>query len=157
MLLYRISHRLFSKELSAPGISGRWNGAGKKVIYCGESIALAFLENMVRRQGVGFNDDYKIMILAVPDDMKIQVIQANDLPAGWRSFTDYSKCQPLGDRWYDEGDYPLLKVPSATLPESFNYVINALHKDYNRIKLLQVTELVPDERIETLLKQYPAS
>lgn len=154
MLAYRITLKQYSKTLFAPGIAGRWNGSGRKVIYCAESIPLAFLENMVRRQGVGFNDNFKIMILEVPDNFNVQEILPKNLPAGWRQFTDYSKCQPIGNKWYDEGLVPLLKVPSAVLPESFNYVINTTHAGFKAIKLLQVTDLIPDERIEDLLKKY---
>lgn len=154
MLAYRITFNLYSSKLIAPGMAGRWNGEGRKVIYCAESIALAFLENMIRRQGVGFNDDFKIMILEIPDDLKIRSVMPGELASGWRSFTDYSKCQSFGNSWYDEGITPVLKVPSAVLPESSNYVINSLHPDFKRIKILKVTDLVPDERIEDLLKKY---
>ena len=154
MLAYRITLKQYSKILFAPGISGRWNGSGRKIIYCAESIPLAFLENMVRRQGVGFNDNFKTMILEIPDNFKVQEILPKDLPSGWRRFTDYSKCQPIGNKWYDEGLALVLKVPSAVLPEAFNYVVNATHAGFKNIKLLQVTDLIPDERIEDLLKKY---
>lgn len=152
MLGYRITHKSFSKKLIAPGFAGRWNGTGRKVIYCAESIALAFLENMIRRQGVGFNQDFKTVILQIPEELKIQKVNGKDLPEGWRKFSDYSKCQPIGDDWYDEGVYPILKVPSAVIPESFNYVINAMHADSKKIKIIGVTDLIPDERIEDLLR-----
>lgn len=154
MLVYRITHKNFSKNLFVSGLKGRWNGSGRKVLYCAESIALAFLENMVRRQGVGFNGDFKIMIVEVPDHLGIRAIEVEDLGKGWRSFTDYSKCQPLGDRWYDEGGLPVLKVPSAVLPEAFNYVINTVHPEFAQVKLIGTTDLVPDERIEQILKNY---
>jgi RES domain-containing protein len=154
MLAYRITLKKYSTKLFAPGLAGRWNGYGRKVIYCAESIALAFLENMVRRQGIGFNNDFKTMILEIPDDMKIQTIIANDLPSGWRTFTDYSMCQPVGNTWYDDSIFPILKVPSAVLPDSSNYVINFPHPDFKKIKLVKVTDLIPDQRIEELLKRY---
>ena len=79
MFLYRITHRKYSTRLFASGMEGRWNSVGKKVIYCAESIALAFLENMVRRQGVGFNDLFKIMIIKVPDVLAISTIEVKSL------------------------------------------------------------------------------
>ncbi|MHB1922517.1 MAG: RES family NAD+ phosphorylase [Chitinophagaceae bacterium] len=154
MLAYRITLKKYSTKLFAPGLAGRWNGHGRKVIYCAESIALAVLENLVRRQGVGFNQDFKIMILKIPDDLKIKIIPAQELPQGWRNFTDYSKCQPIGNLWWDERIFPLLKVPSAVLPVSFKYVINTQHADFKKIKLVQVTNFIPDERLEELLKKY---
>ncbi len=156
MLAYRITLKKYSTNLFAPGLAGRWNGNGREVIYCAESIALAFLENMVRRQGVGFNDDFKTMILEIPDDLIIKMITADDLPPGWRTFNDYSLCQPFGNIWYDDGIVPILKTPSAVLPDSYNYVINSLHPDFKKIRLLKVTDLIPDQRIEELLKKHTA-
>ena len=154
MLLYRIVHKKYSHSLFASGMRGRWNSGGNKVIYCAESIALAFLESMIRRQGVGFNKDFKIMILNVPPKGRITIINISDLEKGWRDFNDYSKCQAPGDKWYNEQKSLLLKVPSAVLPESSNYVINTMHPDYKKVKLIEVTDLIPDERIEDILKKY---
>jgi RES domain-containing protein len=154
MLVYRITHKNYSTVLYASGIKGRWNGAGNKVIYCAESIPLAFLENMVRRQGVGFNNDFKIMIIEIPETLSITSIAVSDLKEGWRDFRDYSFCQPIGDEWYKEGKTAVLKVPSAVLPECFNYVLNSEHTDYKKIKLTDTTDLVPDKRIEDILKKY---
>lgn len=154
MVVYRIAHRNYSKELIATGIKGRWNSVGKKVIYCSESIPLAFLENMVRRQGVGFNNDFKIMLIDIPEVLAINTILPIDLKDGWRDFTDYSKCQPLGNQWYDENAFCILKVPSAVLPDAYNYVLNTIHQDFKKIKLIGVTDLAPDKRIEDILKKY---
>lgn len=154
MLVFRITNKMYSKQLYASGLEGRWNSEGKKIIYTSGSIALAFLENMIRRQGVGFNADFKTMIIEIPDDLKIQNIKPEDLPTGWREFTDYSKCHPLGNQWYDKGEKPVLKVPSAVLPAESNYMINATHPDFKRIQLIETVELAPDERIEEILKNY---
>jgi RES domain-containing protein len=74
MHAYRITLKQYSTQLFAPGLAGRWNGSDRKVVYCTESLALALLENMVRRQSVGFNDDFQTMILEIPDDLKFQTI-----------------------------------------------------------------------------------
>lgn len=153
MLAYRIVHQQYGKSLEASGLAGRWNGAGRKVIYCAESIALAFLENMIRRQGVGFNTDFCTMILDIPESLKFRTINVNDLETDWRDIYDYSKCQPLGNNWYDDARFPILKVPSSVLPESYNFVLNSLHKDFSKIKIAGITKLIPDSRIEKILKR----
>jgi RES domain-containing protein len=154
MLVYRITHKKYSDHLFAPGIAGRWNGSGKKVLYCAESIPLAFLESMIRRQGVGFNHDYNIVIIEMSEDMLIHEISLPELADGWRSFRDYSICQKIGNAWFDKFDSPVLKAPSAMVVQSFNYVINTQHSEYKRIKIVGVTELTPDIRIDELLKNY---
>lgn len=154
MFIYRIVHKLYSKKLIASGIIGRWNNSGKKVIYAAESIPLAFLENMIRRQGVGFNDDFKIMILEIPHKQTITILDVSLLKKNWRDMNNYASCQTLGNAWFDAGKTLVLKVPSAVLPEDFNYVINATHADFKLVKIVAVTDLVPDKRIEDILKNY---
>lgn len=154
MLAYRITHKKYTDHLFAPGISGRWNGAGKKVLYCAESIPVAFLESMLRRQGAGFNSDYQIIVLEIPDNLAMLTIKVADLNDGWRNFRDYSICQYVGDAWFDSSETPILKVPSAVLVQCSNYVINTLHNDFDKIKVKEITELMPDPRIDALLKKY---
>lgn len=154
MLVFRIVHKLYANTLFASGMRGRWNGAGNKVLYASESIPLALLENMVRRQGVGFNNDFKVMFLEVPNDVVIESVEESALEPGWRDPNDYSQCQPLGDQWFNAGKALALKVPSAVMPLAFNFVINTIHPDYPRVKLAAVTDLVPDSRIDDILKKY---
>ncbi len=154
MLVFRIVHKLYANTLFASGMRGRWNSAGNKVIYTTETVPLALLENLVRRQGVGFNADFKIMFIEIPDDAVIESVTESDLEAGWRGPNDYSQCQPPGDRWFNAGKALALKVPSAVMPLAFNFVINTVHRDYARIKLVEVTNLVPDSRIDDILKKY---
>lgn len=103
---------------------------------------------------MGFNTDFKIMIIEIPESAAISEVIVSDLEDGWRAFRDYSKCQQIGDKWYDGNKTVVLKVPSAVLPKAFNYVIHAEHKEYKLVKLIRTSELVPDDRIEEILKKY---
>ena len=152
MLVYRITAKEFSHNLYAPGISGRWNGIGRKVIYAAESIPLAFMENMIRRKGTGFNDHFTTMIIDIPDSLGVSEINMEDLEDGWRDYRDYSQCQMAGNKWYDACRTPVLKVPSEVIPECSNYVINTTHPEFSRINLNSVIPIIPDERIEDISK-----
>ena len=153
MLAFRILHKKYGDPLFAPGLEGRWNSAGKKVLYCSESIPLAFMECMVRRQGVGFNHDFQIAYIDIPDNAMIKTVHADDLEKGWDNPHDYSKCQLLADAWFDMHRGLILKVPSATLSICYNYVLNVQHPDFGAVKLLKVTPLMPDARIDEILKK----
>ncbi|AMP97776.1 hypothetical protein AY601_0835 [Pedobacter cryoconitis] len=154
MIVFRIGHKNYAGSLTASGANGRWASAGKPVIYCAENIPLAFMENMVRRQGVGFNQDFKTVFIEIPDDLLISTVEESKLDPDWRDPYDYSHCQPIGNKWFDDLRIPVLKVPSAVMPECNNYVINTLHPDFKKIKLIAVTDLVPDARIEDILKKH---
>ena len=153
MLVFRILHKKYGDPLFAPGIEGRWNSKGKKVLYCSESIPLAFMESMLRRQGVGFNDDFQIAFIEIPDAADINTITIENLGKDWDSPHDYSKCQKLADKWYDSMQSLVLKVPSAALSICYNYVLNTLHPDFKKVKLVKLTPLMPDARIDELLKK----
>jgi RES domain-containing protein len=153
MLAFRILHKKYSDALFAPGIEGRWNSAGKKVLYCSESIPLAFMESMIRRQGVGFNSDLQIAHINIPDNAIIKHINLDDLKKGWNEPYDYSACQTLGDEWYDQQEGLALKIPSAVLSICLNYMLNTIHPDFKKVKLIRLTPLMPDPRIDELLKK----
>ncbi|HEY1167299.1 MAG TPA: RES family NAD+ phosphorylase [Chitinophaga sp.] len=154
MLIFRITLKRYAHELFAPGVSGRWNSDGKKVIYAASSVSLAIMENLVRRNGYGFNVDFAIMVIEVPDHISIVTYTLENLPPGWNDPGSYAVSQPVGDAWYDSMKTPVLKVPSAVVPQEFNCVLNSLHPDYVHIKLIAVTKFVPDKRIEEILKQH---
>ena len=96
------------------------------------------------------------MVIEIPDRLSITVIPASGLSPGWRNYRDYKICQALGDKWYAAGETAVLKVPSAVLPQENNFVLNATHKDFAKIKLVDTIPIVPDERLEEILKKYKA-
>lgn len=153
MLVFRIAHKKYAENLSVSGLSGRWNSNGKLVLYTSENVSLALLENMVYRVGTGFNHDYKIMIIEVPDN-NLEELNIKKLPKNWRDLESYTALQLMGDYWYDQQKKLMLKVPSSVLPENHNIVINTTHVDFKKVKLIDVVDYEPDERLEKILKKY---
>lgn len=152
MVCFRIVHKKYDDPLFAPGIEGRWNRAGQKVLYCSDSVALAFLESMVRRRGLGFNHDFQIAHIEIPDSIPTQTILEKNLEKGWNNPVDYLNAQRQTNQWYDRLESLVLIVPSAVLSAGNNYVLNTMHTDFIQIKLIGLAPLVPDQRIEEILK-----
>lgn len=154
MLVYRIVHKKYADTLFAGGLAGRWNSEGKKVLYTAESVSLAYLETLHQRRGLGFNDDFRIMVIYIPSDASLQDITSSQLPRDWRNFRNYEACQRLGNDWFDRSEHLCLRVPSAVVPENRNVVINTLHPDYAEVKLIEALNFTPDERLEEIIKQH---
>lgn len=154
MLVYRIVHRKYANSLYASGLEGRWNLEGQKVLYTAENIALSYLELMYQRKSLGFNSDFKIMLISLPDSATFSEINEKNLNKDWRDFRNYSECQKLALKWFLEKKDLYLKVPSAVVPQNFNIVINTEHQDFSGIKLIEVLDFVPDSRLENILKKY---
>ena len=153
MLAFRIAHYKYAHSLSVSGFEGRWNSKGKLVLYASENIASSLLENIIYRTGTGFNNDYKIMVIYHPEEHLEQIITSN-LPKDWRSMESYDQLQKIGDSWYDEQRSLCLKVPSSILPDNYNIIFNTTHPEFKNVKLIDVLDYEPDERLEKLLKKY---
>lgn len=153
MLAFRIAHYKYAHSLSVSGFEGRWNSKGKLVLYASENIATSLLENIIYRTGTGFNNDYKIMVIYHPEEHIEQIITSN-LPKDWRSMESYDQLQKIGDSWYDEQRSLCLKVPSSILPDNYNIIFNTTHPEFKNVKLIDVLDYEPDERLEKLLKKY---
>lgn len=155
MLVYRIVHKKYARSLFAGGMEGRWNSEGRKVLYTAGNVSLAYLETLHHRRGLGFNNDFRIMVIYLPPDASFLDIASSRLPANWRSFRNYDACQRIGDDWFDRAEHLCLRVPSAVVPENQNVLINTLHTDYKKVKLVETLSFTPDERLEEVIKRYP--
>ena len=154
MLVYRIVHKKYADTLFASGYEGRWNSEGKKVLYTSENVSLAYLENMAHRKGLGFNSDFRIMVIKLPTVAKFHEIKSQQLPKNWRNFRNYEQCQLFGNDWFDKNEFLCMKVPSAVVVENHNIVINTFHKDFSKVKLIDILDFIPDERLEAIIKKY---
>lgn len=146
---YRISLEKYSNDLNASGSQRRWNLDKQYVIYSGSSRSLATLEVIVYRKNIQPDVNYKVMVISFPDDEDLQTkISENDLPEDWRSPEAYSELQKIGSNWYRKLKSLILKVPSAVIPQEYNYVINTSHEDFKKkIKLVRTEEYFWDKRL----------
>ncbi|MBX2951996.1 MAG: RES family NAD+ phosphorylase [Leadbetterella sp.] len=155
MLVYRIVHKKYANSLFAGGMEGRWNSEGKKVLYTAGNVSLAYLETLHHRRGLGFNNDFRIMVIYLPPHASFLDIATSQLPLNWRNFRNYNACQRIGDDWFDRSEHLCLRVPSAVVPENQNVIINTLHPGYKKVKLVETLPFTPDERLEEVIKRYP--
>ena len=44
-------------------------------------------------------------------------------------------CRIIGDDWFYRQDSLVLQVPSAIIPNEYNYIINTQHKQFKKVKL----------------------
>lgn len=134
--------------MAASGFPTRWNSKGKFVIYTAGSRALTCLENVVHRSGEGFNDKFKVMLIQIPDKIKMEEIRMDSLPKGWSKFENYSLPQKIGDNWLENNQTAVLKVPSSIVNMESNYLLNPNHEDFKKIKLRGTEEFEFDIRIK---------
>ena len=83
---------------------------------------------------------YRLLKLHTPDNLDVEVTP--DLPVDWLERTDLTRA--TGDRWLHAGRSPLLRVPSAVVPETFNVLLNPGHEHAGQIAVAQVNDHVID-------------
>lgn len=88
------------------------------------------------------------MVIEIPDDIKIKTIDRHGLPDDWKYFGNMCLTHNIGDIWVASMETAVVKVPSSIVDMECNYLINPLHLDFKKIKLLQTELFVFDNRIK---------
>lgn len=149
MEVYRIAKESFSKKILASGRAGRWNLDDQFIIYTGSSRSLASLELIVHRNSISPVINYKVMVISIADEKDLYTqITIADLPKDWRGMNAYPKLQQIGSNWYQNKTSLVLKVPSAVVPNEYNYIINSNHPDFQtKVSLIKTEDYFWDERL----------
>jgi RES domain-containing protein len=126
MVLWRISKHL---ELNGRGgftIAGRWHHAGTPVVYLAESPAGALLETCVHTSANDIPPSFTLLKIVGPD-LPFEAIELSGLKPGWPGHVEVTR--DLGSEWLKSGAAALLRVPSALVPETANFLLNPIHVD----------------------------
>jgi RES domain-containing protein len=153
MKVFRIERQKYlSTTLQGIGASMtdgfRWNSQHTRIVYTSESRSLAMLEIAVHLNiHENLPNDRYLLEIDIPDNIQILEVMLEDLPENWDAKPPTLETQTIGDDFVYGNDAAVLKVPSAIIPEEFNYLINPNHKDAKRIKVLNKRKLEFDERL----------
>jgi RES domain-containing protein len=111
---------------------GRWNSKGVRVVYTAGSLSLATLEVMVHTHFYSALK-YYVCIPIDFDPSLSQSITIEDLPDNWKADPIPQSVKKVGDRWVQNQESVILKVPSAIIPVETNYLINPSHPDFEKV------------------------
>ncbi len=115
---------------------GRWNSPGHPMVYMSEHPALGALEILVHAISDQLLLRAYCSIEAKFDDSLFDVLPKKALPRDWSHDPVSKSTQRLGDMWLaSEESRPVLKVPSAVVNGSFNYLFNPLHPKFRQIRV----------------------
>ncbi|PRY11977.1 RES domain-containing protein [Pontibacter ummariensis] len=150
MIVYRLSKGRFAKDLSGKGAElagGRWNSKGVAMLYTSESIALCTVEVAVHMPLGIVPSDYHLVRIQVPNNASLKEIKSTDLPEEWESFPHPNVTQALGDAFILASEFLVLKVPSAAVQGTYNFLLNPRHKDFSKVKVMGTEPFQFDRRL----------
>lgn len=149
MELYRLTKSKYKNDLSGTGAflaGGRWNNKGTYLLYIAASRSLAVVEALAHLVTAKNAEPYSMLVLYVPDDVGIAVQTNSTLKSNWK--TDLSYTQALVDEWAKNNATLLLQVPSAIISKEYNFLLNPLHPQANKVKILEFEPFSLDLRLK---------
>ncbi len=147
MIIYRLTTGKYANDISGTGskiYGGRWNPPGLAVLYTSQYISLAILEILVRANKETSPDSYTLLSFEIPEN-GIYEIQIKKLKKEWPNDLKYS--QGIGEDFLKESQSLCLKVPSAIVPQENNFLVNPLHPDIKKVKIISSELLELDKRL----------
>lgn|SRR5690242_7157770 len=148
MIVYRIANECFKEDISGKGAAlygGRWNFAGRPMLYTSQFISLCILESLVHLQRGQFPDAQYLLHIEIPDRISFQEISFRRIKDKWKIEPEYT--QFLGDDFLKNGLSMILKVPSVVVPEEQNILLNPMHIDFKKVKIVSSQLLELDKRL----------
>jgi RES domain-containing protein len=126
--------------------SARWHTAGHRIVYLAESPAGALIEHLVHlelneKSWPGF---YDLMQVAASDGIEVETL---NLPAGddWKRLPEITR--GLGNEWLRSQHTALARVPSAIMPNTWNFLLNPDHSQAAEVRIIEIARVEYDPRL----------
>jgi RES domain-containing protein len=126
---------------------GRWNLPGTAVIYTSASLSLAVLEILVHVDSDLLPPDLVILSADIPDRLKIDSLNENQLPPNWTVYPAPEATQALGTEWVRRAQTAVLSVPSVVIRHERNFLLNPAHGEYGKIVWSKPSPFTWDPRL----------
>ena len=120
---------------------GRWSRVGRPIVYMAESSALAMLEVLAGYEVGETPVTFQLLQIDGPDDTPVTHWPADE------DHHDTVLTSDWGDAFLRANATPLARVPSVIAPDSANWLLNPLHPDANRIRVVQAQRWPWDARL----------
>ena len=147
MIVYRLckaAHAALDGE-GARLWGGRWNRAGRPMIYTAASPSLAVLEVLVHLDlpSALLPDDLRLLTIELPDDAAVRRLE----PGPADDPNDDGACLAAGEAFLDSGDALGLMVRSVIVPQEWNLLLNPRHADMARVVMRENEPFRLDPRL----------
>ena len=150
MIVYRCTLRKWARDISGEGAylyGGRWNNPGTHLVYAAENNVLAAFEVALRVPLEHISKNYVMVPIEIPD--KTEVMEPA-LTGPWHLKMEVTRS--IGENFINDKKYLLMKVPSALISDSFNYLINPSHNLIKKVIVLEARSILFDKRLLEMIR-----
>ncbi len=124
---------------------GRWNSAGRAVVYTSATTSLGLLEKLVHTDS-GLLPFYIAISVTFDAELVVTVAPAR-LPVDWRSLPAPFALKRVGDEWVDSMRSCILEVPSVIVPHESNFILSPQHPGFESLEIGEPITFETDERM----------
>jgi RES domain-containing protein len=145
MILWRISRHRDLSGIGGLKAGGRWHHAGRPIVYLAETPAAALLEVCVHTSANDVPPEFTLLKIEGPD-IDVPSINVDALPEDW--LTRLEVTRDLGTAWLEKNERALLRVPSAIVPETRNYIFNPANRQAPEFGIVEAIAYPFDARLK---------
>ena len=150
MRIYRIAKTQYINDLSGEGarlFGGRWNKVGDVMLYFSQNLSLSLLEIIVHVEYAKLPLDYSFLEVEIPDSSIKNIQSIHFIEPKWSTEAAVNQLQMLGSNWLKRKESLAMRVPSAVMHQENNILINPLHKDIAKLKIIKIDKMDFDPRL----------
>lgn len=151
MIVYRIGRTKYANDLTGEGArlnGGRWNHRLTACVYTSESRSLAVLEYTVNVNIDDIPRALSISTLKIPENNILELLIA-ELPGDWRATPAPASTKDFGTQLLKKAEFAVIKVPSAVIPDEYNFLLNPFHNESSKFSIVDVQDFIYDVRIKS--------
>ena len=141
MQVWRISNHADLSGMGGKYARGRWNHLVREIVYCSDHPSTCLLEMLVRLDPEFIPESYRLLEIEIPENTNIRQVK---LPENWKSQPE--RTRDIWEKFCEDGEAAVLKVPSSLMPQANHYLLNPLHPLHAKNKIHNVHDNLLDER-----------
>lgn len=145
----RIGTDLVASTAMASRVGGRWNPIGSPVLYAGASYCVALLELLAHLPAGSMAANFVAMSIRIPSTFAIETLYESDLPPNWRDRDPQvgRRLAEIGAEWLASQRTCVLSVPSASIPNERQFLMNPAHAAFAELEVLSQEPVAVDGRL----------
>ncbi len=150
MRVWRLAKGSLAAVLNGEGNrrrGARWNSPGRGIVYTSLNLSLAVLETLVHTRSDLLPSDLASVEIEVPDDAALRTVRLADFPEDWKATAQDDWFRRAGDAWLAGARELSLLAPSVIVPREMNAMLNPLHVEMRRGRVIEVSPFRLDPRV----------
>ncbi len=149
MKLFRLAKKQYAEDTLGTGglyYSGRWHRRGVQIVYTSQHASLAVLEILANSERLPQNE--YLVTFQIPENASILELSEEKLPKNWKNLPYPDELANFSEKWLQERNFWILKVPSIHASNEFNFLLNPLHSQHKNLEILRVEQYTFDRRLK---------